>query len=114
MTKGGRVAGGVLAIIGGALVLLAGFLNFMPGPLTYFTAGVGAVTWGILGLVGGILLCVDKTAGGILAIIGGTGNIIGVFVLTWFNFPFGAGSFFIDPFLLLAGGIVGLAVGSEL
>ena len=71
---------------------------------------------GVLALVGRILLCVDKTAGGILAIIGGAFYIVGSFIpitgifsLTEFFF-----SFWIDPALALVGGIFGLAVGSEL
>lgn len=117
MAKGGRIAGGVLAIIGSALVLVAGLMTVMVTAILFpllMTAGIGAILWGTLGLVGGILLLTDSTAGGVLALVGGIGDLVGIFVLTMVGFPFGAGFIFVDPFLILVGGIVGLAVGSEL
>jgi len=120
------VFGGVFALIGSAICLIMAWvfwlLNFL---LSIF--GLGA-TWiilvtliacGVLGIVGGILLLIDKRAGGVLAIIGGaldlvltillvvmllsTGPIMWLFVLF----------FFISPAILLTGGIVGTATGSE-
>lgn len=129
MAKGGRKAGGVLAIIGGGMVILAGFLAFLlilQSELFLITGGVTTVC-GVLGLIGGILLLKDKTAGGVLALIAGVIILIGSFFILdsgsywsgiWEIFWFAKVAtylvFFADPVLLIVGGIVGLAVGSEL
>jgi hypothetical protein len=68
-----------------------------------------------MGLVGGILLIKDINAGGTLALIGGIGDVLGIFLGAQggFSTVFGLGFILVDPFLILAGGITGLAVGSE-
>ena len=125
MTKGERIAGGVFAIIGSTFFLALNIID-----IVYFFTHIGFFFFGsartvlnnieclvvvigiILGLVGGILLCTDKTAGGILAIIGG---VIALGANILFELPI-MPSFYPDMIqygLIIAGGILGLAVGSE-
>ena len=131
MAKGGRIAGGILALIGGGMGTFAGILSFLlmiPTSSSAFliTGGVTTIC-GVLGVVGGILLLVDKTAGGVLAIVGGTVVLVGIFItidsgsyisgiyiIYWTATVATHLMFYIDPALMLVGGIVGLAVGSEL
>jgi hypothetical protein len=69
-----------------------------------------------LALIGGILLILDKTIGGILPIIAGIVSVIGY----QFWIIEGAVSvrlvgnlYYIDPILMLVGAIIGLAAGKE-
>lgn len=127
MAKGGRIAGGILALIGGAMLILKAFLTLFwlillwpPMALVFMTT----LVCGILAVVGGILLLVDKLAGGILALIAGALGIILTFFIAVPPFgmvdpllvlySFDTGVIGIDPLLALVGGIVGIAVGSEL
>lgn len=123
MTKGGRIFGGIFSIIGAGIVLIMTWVIWL---INLITALFGVVaTWitfilllasGVLGLVGGILLCTDKTAGGVLAIIAGALDCVLTIVLvilsTSMPWPLIL-MFFIPPAILLTGGIVGTAVGSE-
>lgn len=116
MTKGGRIAGGILAIVGGGIVVVEGFLMVWLLIGGEEVAAVIFTHWilGSIGLVGGVLLLVDKTAGGIIALIAGVGGTFLMFVpfidpLHWLDtlIPF------TDPVLILVGGLVGTIVGSE-
>ncbi len=130
MTKGGRIFAGIFSIIGSGIELLLGLVLIFVGVGTLST---DPVVWiavilffvlGILGLVGGILNLTDKTAGGVLAIVAGTGGII--MVIGYWGYLGGVlgGSadvlgvimplFFIPPAMMLVAGIVAIAVGSEL
>lgn len=126
MTKGGRIAGGVLSIVGGSLLLLAGFLDIVNllsiHSIVIIIRMIVTISCGALNLVGGILAVKDINAGGILGIVGGGIGSVGVFipigvivvymvtVPVYLIYTF----IFIDPFLALAGGITATAVGSEL
>lgn len=73
---------------------------------------------GILAILGGILLLINKTVGGILAIIAGAMLIIGFWIYIDPFTPLATNwaalqgpGFYIDPILSIVGGIVGLAVG---
>lgn len=137
MTKGGRIAGGILAIINGGFILvivifaLIFVLQYiLTIPLDQLINLVNLFILlipSVLALVGGILLCTDKTAGGILALIGGGGALF--VLLTFFYIPSfitndpNSWKFFFDTIamiflsgvwgLSIVGGIVGIAVGSE-
>lgn len=121
MTKGGRIAGGVIALIGGGLIIIAAIIQYLafmvssnPAAITAMTASIALMA---LGIVGAILLLVDKTIGGVLALIAGVLIIAGQFIMVpgtpgpiQLTAPLAG---FLDALLLAVGGIVGLAVGSE-
>ncbi len=123
MAKGGRIFGGVFSIIGAGIVLIMAwiywFINMLSpffGIVAMWTSFLLLLACGILGLVGGILLLVDKTSGGVLAIIGGALDFVLtiVFLITPTSMPWPLMLFFfIPPAILLTGGIVGTAVGKE-
>ncbi|NVM56214.1 MAG: hypothetical protein HWN66_21135 [Candidatus Helarchaeota archaeon] len=129
MTKGGRIAGGVLAIVGGALLLIAAFTvfaiiaaaklaGFDQEAMLFTIQMIVTLMCGVLALVGGILAVVDKSVGGILALVGGALATVGMFIpigsLGILPINFAISFIFVDPFLALAGGITAVAVGSEL
>ena len=110
MTNGGRISSGIIATIGGSLTILMNFLEF---PTSGFTEGIWVLLLGLAGLTGGILLLSDVMAGGIITLIAGSIGILFSALV-----PFGlSGSFevFLAVFhtMLLAGGITGIAAGSE-
>jgi hypothetical protein len=115
MTKGGRIFGGIFALIGSALTLY----------FTYFSWTILLDLWvtlllliaGACGVLGGILLLCDKTAGGVLAIIAGaiTVILVPIYIYPFFGVLMAqAIVVFFSPGMLLIGGIVGTAVGSEI
>lgn len=126
MTKIGRIIGGFLALTGAGFTLFTvltviGTLSIDPLFTVPFVITLGLA---VLAIVGGILLLVDKTIGGILPIIAGAVLIIGYWIIIgsvgmkeiplaihW-AFVYGPG-YYIDPLLAIAGGIVGLVVGSK-
>lgn len=136
MTKGGRVAGGTIAIAGGALatvmlmpVLLINLISAMfqmgmtPGVpalnafgyIMYFLYIAGCC----LGLVGGILLIKDKNMGSILALIGGSLATVLLVINQLTNLVEVSDTAMIVVIILVAfclpivGGVIGLAVGSK-
>jgi len=117
MTKGGRIAGGILAIVGGAFIVIAGImiLSLISYDPSIMISVIATLASGALAVIGGILLLVDSTAGGVLALIGGAFCIVGSFIPIYMTIPLTVHffNFWIDPALALVGGIVGLAVGSS-
>ncbi|MDD1778308.1 MAG: hypothetical protein LUQ65_09080 [Candidatus Helarchaeota archaeon] len=123
MAKIGRIIGGILAIVGGALTtyavtILIPYLETYPNAIVTLAM---TLCFGILGIIGGILLLLDKTVGGILAIIAGAMLIIGFWIhldpmvtltINWATQVAGIG-FYIDPLLAIIGGIIGLVVGKK-
>ncbi len=124
MTKGGRIFGGVFAIISSGIVLLISYVFWIIAIFTpvydlngfYVMLGVG-----IIGLIGGILLIMDKTAGGALVLIAALGAVLAIFLFVWpwlSTLPSYSQSLLlflwaIPPIMLFVGGITGTAVGSE-
>jgi len=126
MAKGGRIFAGIFSIIGSGIALLIAFvlwimgiLGVVFGELFLLISFFVMLACGVLGLVGGILLLVDKTAGGVLALIGGALDFVLSMILCIQGMEAGAFLmatviiFLIAPAMMLTGGIVGLAVGSE-
>ena len=120
MTKIGRIIGGALSIIGGALTIYGCILGIEY--IQYFEEAIitfsVTLIFAIISIIGGILLILDKTYGGILPIIGGAMLIIGFWIpispilsLTTNWATIVNVGFYIDPILAIIGGIVGLAVG---
>jgi hypothetical protein len=101
LTKPGRLAGGIIAILGGILLVLlflSGF-NFL------------VLSMGILGIMGGILLLYDWTFGGGLALLGGTMGY-GVFLL-FFEATERVMPYILSAGLLGLGGFIGVMIGSQ-
>jgi hypothetical protein len=124
MTKGTRIAGGIITIISGAFTLfLAIFDNssiftiyWIP---EWFAGSAFTLITGGLSIAGGILLCVDKNYGAILVLISASyyfliGYIMWAYI--WMgNIMMSVGPLLNWPFhfFMLVGGILGLASGSE-
>lgn len=125
MTKGLRLAGGILALVGGSLQTIPAFMTmrFISCAATIAVMFLVTLTCAILGIVGGILLIKDKMAGGILALIGGVLPIIGHFITFgievcgswWVGVSLAVTmAFYIDCIPTIVGAILGLAAGSDL
>ena len=101
LTKPGRLAGGIIAILGGILLVLLFLsgLNFL------------VLSMGILGIMGGILLLYDWTFGGGLALLGGTMGY-GVFLL-FFEVTERVMPYILSAGLLGLGGFIGVMIGSQ-
>ena len=112
MTKGGRIAGGILSLIGAGFDLCMG-LYYIIGIFAFGASDFIIVlsiflTAAILSLVGGIEMLVDKTVGGILALIGGT-----IILIVTYIPPILFVTLILFDLIILTGGIVGMVTGSE-
>ena len=137
MVKGKLLAGPIIAVIGGSVMLIAAFMVFgskvlidvqlASGGLTwqdvgfdpnlYFVRVACTALWGILGIIGAILGFIGKKFGGILALLGGILGIAGWFIplgTITLGIPvlvsLSASFLFVDPILMLVGGILILAL----
>ncbi len=130
--------GAILGIIGGSLLLLGGLISFTAvgtleaaltlAGLTWADIGLDpmfltinsimTLLWGLLGLLGAIFAMKDKKWGVYLMLVFGIISVVGMFIpiatYTILSIPLSIplnGSFlFVDPFLLLVGGILGLVL----
>jgi hypothetical protein len=134
-----KTIGGVLSLLGGAFVLIAALLAILSvnyGTMTLFIYWFSAyplmiflsIALGALAIIGGILSMKGKTVGGILALIVGVLWLLGgilsptsdiflmflqpsliyalISIAIWFPL-------FIEPILVLVGGILGLVGSSD-
>ena len=119
MTRGGRVAGGVLALIGSCLMIINILISYIASWATsnqdFIISMVVSIIIMALGVVGAILLLRDKTIGGIIVLIAAVALIIGSFILlpsgTELTKPLLK---VIDPGLMIVGGALGVAIGTEI
>ncbi len=108
MAKIGRTLGGVIAIAGGGVYTYL-FINYLLGllsPLPQWVQFFYTLTVCLLAIIGGVLLLLDRTVGGVLAILAGGMVIIGLISVVPVYFV-------VDTAFMIAGGIIGLAVGAE-
>ena len=133
-----KVVSPILGVIGATLLTIAGFLGFglmatiqallTTSGLTWADVGfdpslftVSAIltlVWGLLGLVGAILAFTGKKMGVYLMLIAGGIATVGMFIpIGTYTISFvtiavnmNSSMFFVDPILLLLGGILGLAL----
>ena len=138
VVKGKALVGPILGIVGAALLLIAGFIAFGVQALLEVTlAGAGltwadvgfdpmiltvrailTVVWALIGLIGAILALTGKKIGAILMLIFGLIATVGMFIpigsmtIGFVTIPvtMNYNMFFVDPILLLLGGILGLAL----
>lgn len=136
-----KVVSPILGIIGATLLTIAGFIGFglmatlqalLTGSgLTWADVGLDptlltvsailTLVWGLLGLVGAILAFTGKKMGVYLMLIAGGIATVGMFIpigtytITFVTIAVNMNSsmFFVDPILLLLGGILGLALKDE-
>ena len=134
-----KVVSPILGIIGATLLTIAGFVAFgvqallqiAIAPLTFADIGLDpmlltvsailTLVWGLLGLVGAILAFTGKKMGVYLMLIAGGIATVGMFIpigtytLLFVTIAVNMNSsmFFVDPILLLLGGILGLALKDE-
>lgn len=136
-----KVVSPILGIIGATLLTIAGFIGFglmatlqtlLTGSgLTWADVGLDpslltvsaivTLVWGLLGLVGAILAFTGKKMGVYLMLIAGGIATVGMFIpigtytITIIPIAVNMNSsmFFVDPILLLLGGILGLALKDE-
>jgi hypothetical protein len=121
MNKTIQVLGGLLALIGGVMSLIAyntisWGLNDGIGTMTIYLTLMAAV----VAILGGILALVGKKIGGVLPLIVGIVGLLGQFILIptgggfdWpmvYTMPFPGGSegMWLDPILMIIGGILSL------
>ncbi len=111
MTKGGRIAGGILILIGGSLMLImAVFMLYWRYLISEWgITGIIELALAVLTIIGGFLLLTDKTVGVVLALTGGAFCLFGLLI------PFGLVTLTdtllingIDPMLVIFGGILSL------
>ncbi|MFO8018806.1 MAG: zinc-ribbon domain-containing protein [Promethearchaeia archaeon] len=78
--------------------------------------------WGILALVGSIMITKGEKSGNIVLLITGILAVVGMFIIigSWtipdygsITFSLSGSLFFVDPFLILLGGIIGMASSSQ-
>jgi hypothetical protein len=124
MANIGRILGGIQTLVSGVLILFNGCAGIFASDGADFTyrihiSATVTILCSILILMGGALLCAEKGAGGILALIGGGFFLIGCFIPIYsyyitltgplhVSLLFGYNFWFIDPLLAISGGIVGL------
>lgn len=108
MTKTGRVVGGIIAISGGGvytyffIIYLMGLFSDLPQWIQFFYTLAVCV----LAIIGGLFLIQDRTIGGVLSLVAGLMVILGLVRV-------GTQWYLADCILMLTGGIIGLAIGSE-
>ena len=136
-----KVVSPILGVIGATLLTIAGFLGFglmatiqaiLTGsgltwadvgfdPSLFTMSAILTLVWGLLGLVGAILAFTGKKMGVYLMLIAGGIATVGMFIpIGTYTISFvtiavnmNSSMFFVDPILLLLGGILGLALKDE-
>ena len=136
VVEGKAKVGPILGIVGAALLLIAGIVSFGAQALMELVLASAGLTWvdvgfdpilftvrsaltlvfALVGLIGAIMALVGKKIGVYLMLIFGLVATVGMFIpigsftITSISFPvtMNASLFFIDPILLLLGGILGL------
>ena len=138
MVKGKALVGPILGVIGATLLTVAGFIGFglmatlqallATYGLTWADVGLDpsllnvsailTLVWGLLGLIGAILAFLGKKIGVYLMLIFGLIATVGMFIpigtytilLVSIPVNMNTSMFFVDPILLMLGGILGLAL----
>lgn len=116
--KGNLLIGPVLALIGSILLLVGGLIA-VTNPLIQLAMSIMpiiALTFvmpiilGVLGLIGAFMAATGKKGGNYLALIAGLVAVVGMFIPIYFVFPLVMSFIYVDPFLMLIGGILGLII----
>lgn len=115
--KGKMLVGPILALIGGILLLIAGLIG-LTNPLIQIIIAlfpiavlsfVMSIILGVLALVGAFMAITGKKQGNYLTLIAGLVGTIGMFIPLTIVGPMFVYTFiFVDPILVLIGGILGV------
>lgn len=116
--KGNLLAGPVVAIVGSVMLMSGGIVGVsIPEirvlmtffPILYLIF-VLPIILGVLGITSAVLVIIDKKFGNYIVIIVGLVAVIGLFIPILIIYPLVMSLFYIDPFLILIGGIIGLVI----
>lgn len=116
--KGKLLAGPVVAIVGSVMLMSGGIVGVsIPEirvlmtffPILYLIF-VLPIILGVLGITSAVLVIIDKKFGNYIVIIVGLVAVIGLFIPILIIYPLVMSLFYIDPFLILIGGIIGLVI----
>ena len=137
VVKGKLLIGPILALIGGIIMLFSTYLvseslvaigvNLSIAGLHWFEVGlypelmtlgfICTLLWSVLGIIGGIISIFGKKSGSIIALIVGILGFVGALVplgtnliVTQIPITFTGSFLFIDPILMIFGGILGLTL----
>lgn len=122
LVKGKLLAGPVLALIGSIMLMVAGLIGVGNPFITLLMAVIPSIVLafvmplilGIFGLLGAILAMIGKKYGNYITIIIGLVAVIGMFIpvytILFLSIPLVLTLAFIDPFLVLIGGALGVAI----
>jgi hypothetical protein len=135
---GKEKVGPILGIVGSALVLIAGFISFGVQATVEAQLALGGLSWedigfdpsilmirsiivivlALVGLIGAILALTGKRVGAFLLLIAGIVAVVGIFIplgtitigFISIPVPMTYSMFFVDPFIMLIGGILALVL----
>jgi len=122
LVKGKLLAGPILALIGSIMLLVAGLIGVGNPFITLLMAVIPSIVLafvmplilGIFGLLGAILAMIGKKYGNYLTLVIGLVAVVGTFIpvytILFLSIPLVLTLAFIDPFLVLIGGIAGVAI----
>lgn len=112
--KGKALIGPVVAIIGGLLLLIAGLIG-LTNPIIQLAIALGlgilvvpfaiALIFGLLGILAGLAAAIGKEKANYVAIIIGLIATIGMFIPLFL-----VSLAYIDPILILVGGVLGIII----
>ena len=119
--KGKLLAGPLVAILGSILLLIGGILGIsLPEmqlvlalfPILYVTF-IFPIILGLIGIAGAVLTIIQKKFTNFVIIIIGLIAVIGIFIPIFLTFPLVMSFIYIDPFLILIGGILSVVIQEE-
>lgn len=116
--KGKLLAGPLVALLGSVLLLIGGILGIsLPEmqlimavfPILYVTF-ILTIILGLIGITGAVLTIIEREKMNYVIIIVGLIAVIGMFIPILVVFPLVMSFLYIDPFLILIGGILSVAI----
>ncbi len=119
--RGKLLTGPSVAILGSVMLLIGGILGIsIPEmqlvmaifPILYVTF-VLPIILGLIGIAGAVLTIIQKKFTNYVIIIVGLIAVIGIFIPIFFTFPLVMSFIYIDPFLILIGGILSVVIQEE-
>jgi len=119
--RGKLLTGPSVAILGSILLIVGGILGIsLPEmqvvmaffPILYVTF-VLPIILGLIGIAGAVLTIIQKKFTNFVIIIVGLIAVIGIFIPIFLAFPLVMSFIYIDPFLILIGGILSVVIQEE-
>ncbi|MHA1988194.1 MAG: hypothetical protein ACW98D_16285 [Promethearchaeota archaeon] len=116
--QGRLLKGPLVAILGSILLLIGGIVgvsipevqeNMARFPILYVTF-ILPIVLGIIGITGAVLSIINKPYGNYAILIVGIIAVIGIFIPIIATFPLVISFIYVDPFLILIGGIVSVVI----